>query len=182
MSCPDRQTLCHWPKASVIFKFHIRKKSHKLIRTCTHTHIYTHIHTRAHMHAHTSTHAHTYMWEYDESHIRNNHQLMSRSYFGCISAYLLSLHGYDRKKERRKKPPIPLPILTLQEGEAEHEVPALSLKACQGQQGTAGSQTRNGGARSKQIVFLSGTLFCVPVKFVSPGKRPRWQLHTLSTQ
>lgn len=86
-----------------------------------------------------------------------------------MSAYLLSLHGYDRRKERREKPPIPLPILTLQEGKAEHEVPALSFKACQGQQDTAGSQIWDGRAKGKQIdIFLPGTVFCVPVKFVSP--------------
>lgn len=89
---------------------------------------------------------------------------MSRSYFSCISAYSLSLHGYDRKKERRKKNlQFPLPILILQESEAEQEVPALSLKACQGQQGTAGSQMQAGGATSKQVdISLPGTVFRVP--------------------
>lgn len=63
----------------------------------------------------------------------------------------------------------PLPILILQESEAEHEVLALSLKACQGQQGMAGSQMQDGGATSKQVgISLPGTVFCVPVKFVSP--------------
>lgn len=130
------------------------------IRKITHTHMNTHTHTCAQMYAHTSTHAHTYTREYDESHIRNNHQLMSRSYFSCISAYFLSLHGYDRKKERRNKPPISF---------AHPHPPGKWGWACQGQQGMAGSQMQDGGATSKQVgISLPGTVFCVPVKFVSP--------------
>lgn len=67
-------------------------------------------------------------------------------------------------------------MFILQESEAEREVPALSLKACQGQQGTAGSQTQDGGAKSKQVnIFLPGTVFRVPVKFVS-----RWEEATMA--